>query len=254
MKKKNKKQSPAAAAANAGEQNGNSSSDSRFPQEKTICPSSIKGMDDAGRFYSSHQELLTTQSDRKDEFYHAKASYWESGGYGSTTDDEAMIGDGGGIQDGEESLAFLDQLASFMSNSNSKSDNKNNALPNRMHFGQAVDLGAGVGRVTKLVLLKRFGEVRLVEADEGWSKRSKVYLGRKRAGRCSFVNQRLDDLTDEDIRNWGSPADLMWVQWTLQYMIDKDVVECLKVLAGRASSRHWHTGSERKPALWIGPR
>jgi hypothetical protein len=45
--------------------------------------------------------------------------------------------------------------------------------------------------VTKLILLKRYAEVRLVEGDENWSKRSRVYLGRKRASRCTFIHQRV---------------------------------------------------------------
>ena len=36
--------------------------------------------------------------------------YWSTGGYGGLTDEEAMIGDSGGIQDGEEGLLFLDKL------------------------------------------------------------------------------------------------------------------------------------------------
>ena len=33
------------------------------------------------------------------------------------------------------------------------------------------------------------------------------------------------------MQNWGEPADLMWVQWTFQYLIDTDVVKCLQVLS-----------------------
>jgi len=167
-----------------------------------------------------NQELLTAQSKNKADFYQTNASYWEAG-VGTTNNDEAMIGDGNGEEDGREGLEFLDKL---LASSCVASTNKTNT-------DRAVDLGAGVGRVTKLVLLKRHREVRLVEADAGWSKRSKAYLGRKRASRCSFVHQRLDDLTLEDIRNWGPPAGVMWIQWTLQYMIDVDVVSSLIVLA-----------------------
>jgi AdoMet dependent proline di-methyltransferase len=34
------------------------------------------------------------------------------------------------------------------------------------------------------------------------------------------------------VRGWGESVDLMWVQWTLQYLIDIDVVRCLRVLSG----------------------
>ena len=184
--------------------------------EKLIHPDTIKGVDDAGNFYGSHADLITFQGIHREEFYDRNAKYWADGGCGGKTDNEAMVGDGGGIEDGEEGLAFLDMLIARMP-----------ALPR----GHAIDLGAGVGRVTKLVLLKRYDEVRLVEADEGWSKRSRVYLGRKRASRCTFMHERLDDITTGDVRDWGF-ADLVWIQWTLQYLTDVDAVECLRTLAG----------------------
>jgi AdoMet dependent proline di-methyltransferase len=258
------------------------------------CPVSaaIKGSDDAGVFYNSHDELRKVQNSRREEFYKANATYWSTGGYGGLTDEEAMIGDTGGIQDGEEGLFFLDKLLALAeassaltsainnANNNKKNPKKNlDATKNQQQQQQtkksnptewfmvndflrvtssslaphskyrldhAVDLGAGVGRVTKHILLKRYTTVRLVEADGGWSKRSKVYLGRKRAARCTFDNSRLDELTHENVLNWnassgatensssggGGGADLIWIQWTLQYLTDDDVVDCLHVIAG----------------------
>ena len=185
-----------------------------------IAGESIKGTDDAGRFYNSHDALATEQSLHKDEFYEANRLYWNHGGCSGSNDDEAMTGDEGAIADGIEGLAFLDRFLS-----------KHKGEP--IHrFDHAVDLGAGAGRVTKLVLLKRYSEVRLVEGDEGWSKRSRGYLGRKRASRCSFSNQLLYDITEKDVIEWGEPVDLMWVQWTLQYLIDEDFVNCLRILSG----------------------
>ena len=115
-----------------------------------------------------------------------------------------MTGDEGGKMDAAEGLAFLDRFLAIDTANINKKAAKERSLPHhhkaRCHgqsrrparrFDHAVDLGAGVGRLTKLLLLKRYGEVRLVEADEGWSKRSRVYLGRKRASRCSFSNQRV---------------------------------------------------------------
>ena len=112
----------------------------------------------------------------------------------------------------------------------------------KYRLDHVVDLGAGMGRVTKHILLKRYNTVRLVEADAGWSKQSKVYLGRKQAARCIFDNYRLDELTPDHVLNWnsgggsatecsGGSADLIWIQWTLQYLTDDDVVDCLRVIA-----------------------
>mmetsp|Transcript_11883 Transcript_11883/g.16866 ORF Transcript_11883/g.16866 Transcript_11883/m.16866 type:complete len:298 (+) Transcript_11883:97-990(+) len=195
----------------------------KHSKENLICPQTIKGTDDEGNFYTCHRDLTSTQAKHRDEFYRANELYWATGGYNGSNDDEAMIGDNGGIADGEDGLDFLDRyLAS------NKSNVVSGCKPRR--FDHAVDLGAGVGRLTKSVLLKRYNEVRLVEGDEGWSKRSRVYLGRKRAARCSFTHQRLDNLTKREVQYW-EPADLMWIQWTLQYLIDADVISCLRILS-----------------------
>ena len=286
MKKKKSKNQGVAAAAGRGSSSSNNQKVHRnysqqqqqqqqrhshdTPKQLNISLDSIKGMDDAGHFYNSYHELLAAQEARKTEFYTANGLFWKNDGYGGTTDDEAMVGDIGGNEDGEEGLAFLDLLTSLnragsdmnnttMTNNDTESssssseaaveksmrDNGSTVLPLKASsfplvllrkFDTAIDLGAGVGRVTKLVLLKRYDTVRLVEADGGWSKRSKIYLGRKRAARCSFVNSRLDDLTPQDMQNWagnndGVGANLMWLQWTFQYMIDVDVISSLIVLA-----------------------
>ena len=70
--------------------------------------------------------------------------------------------------------------------------------------------------VTKSILLKRYDTVRLVEADAHWCSRSKVYLGRKRCQDCIFVNARLEELIPKTVLEWCEPADLVWLQWTLQ--------------------------------------
>lgn len=80
-----------------------------LPQQ-TICPKSIKGVDDAGRFYCSHADLTTTQGIHREAFYQANALFWKRGGYNGSNDDEAMIGDEGAVQDGVEGLGFLDRL------------------------------------------------------------------------------------------------------------------------------------------------
>ena len=191
---------------------------------RLIHPENIKGVDEDGRFYNSYDALTSEQTERRDEFYGANKLYWEHGGCLAKNDDEAMVGDSDGIEDAVEGLSFLDRLLA---------DDHDKLQPgHKRKFLHAVDAGAGVGRITKHVLLKRYDEVRLVEGDEGWSKRSKVYLGRKRASRCTFSNQRLHILSGADVRNWGEPADLVWIQWTLQYLTDDDVVDCLRTLVG----------------------
>lgn len=151
-------------------------------------------------------------------------AYWREGGYGGKTDDEVMVGDEGGEADGEEGLAFLDRLLA---------GHGHRVSSKPLGSVRAIDAGAGVGRITKRILLKRYASVRLVEGDSGWSKRSRAYLGRKRSeGRCTFTCARMENLDKMVISNWGPPADVIWIQWTLQYLTDLDVVEALRNLAG----------------------
>jgi AdoMet dependent proline di-methyltransferase len=203
-------------------------------QQQLIPPETIKGMDDKGNFYSCHEDLTRAQSLNGPEFYMANSLYWSGGGGGGLTDDEVMVGDTGGVQDAVEGLLFLDRFLLHCKTT----PNTMAATPaaTTRRFDHAIDVGAGVGRITKLVLLKRYSQVQLVEGDEGWSKRSRVYLGRKRAARCSFIQQKLDEVTCQDVLRWcdncpSKKVDLIWIQWTLQYLIDADVVTLLTNLA-----------------------
>jgi len=144
-----------------------------------------------------------------------------------------MIGDEGGEQDGAEGLAFLDRALLARSS----------ASVSRRR--QAVDAGAGVGRITKNVLLKRYDEVQLIEADEALSKRSRAYLGRKRTeGRCTFTCARVEEL---DVFSSHVGADIVWLQWTLQYLTDVDAVRALRALSGGLNGSGFLIVKENRP-------
>ena len=200
-----------------------------------INPESIQGSDDMGNFYACHAELMAKQDASKEDWYAANQLWWDSGGYGGKTDDESMIGDTGGEKDGEEGLAFLDRLLLQHGEDDhhpGKGRKKNGPATTTM----AMDCGAGVGRITKLVLLKRFDSVQLVEANANLSTRSKVYLGRKRAAKCHFTCANLQDMGPQHFEeNSASGIDLIWVQWTLQYLTDADVIYALKTLGSGLS-------------------
>jgi protein N-terminal methyltransferase len=193
-------------------------------QPRIIQGDSIKGSDDVGNYYNTQAELAQHQELHRDGWYATNNDWWRhdgGGGYGGNTDEEAMIGDGGGEADGLEGLAFLDRL---ILKSESSAQNRK-----KLKFSRAIDAGAGVGRVTKHILLKRYDTVNLVEADAGWSKRSKTYLGRKRAARCTFTCSRIEELVHDN--DESSRIDLVWLQWTLQYLTDSDAVRTLQNLA-----------------------
>ena len=80
---------------------------------RIIHGDSIKGSDDLGNYYNTQAELAQHQAINRDGWYATNKDWWEQdggGGYGGSTDEEAMIGDGGGEADCVEGLAFLDRL------------------------------------------------------------------------------------------------------------------------------------------------
>lgn len=181
-------------------------------------PPVIGGQSDGAHLFDSLPALWEHQLAHRQEYYAANNDWWEDGGYGGANDDEAMIGDEGSSDDVEHSLRFLHAALE--------------RCP-RVKRAHAMDGGAGVGRVTKQVLLKVFDTVHLVEGSDALSKYSRKYLGNKRAQRCTFTHARLEDF----IPTPGA-HDLIWLQWVLQYLIDQDVVSFLSrcaqsLVAGR---------------------
>lgn len=75
-------------------------------------------------------------------------------------------------------------------------------------------MGAGVGRVTKHVLLKRCERVCLLEPCDRWLSLARRYLGNKRSQRCSFVRSRIESFEPP-----RAEFDLIWVQWCFQYLV-----------------------------------
>jgi AdoMet dependent proline di-methyltransferase len=195
------------------------------PHGQESRDAAIKGRDDLGNFYNSHSELLEVQASNRDAFYESNAAWWQAGGYGGATDDEEMIGDEGGAADAEEGLAFLDRLVEANAAANALSSTSSPLMKHEL----AIDVGAGLGRITRGILLKRYDEIHLLEGNASYCKRSKLKLGKKKAKRCIFTHCCLQDMTAETLG--ARPADLIWIQWTLQYLIDVDVVKCLRTLA-----------------------
>jgi len=144
-----------------------------------------------------------------------------------------MIGDTGSGEDVEHSRRLLDEVLAARP-----------ALRRRY----VLDAGAGVGRVTKHVLLRRFDKACMLEPCSRWLKEARRYLGHRRADRCTLVNQGLEE--------YAMPRgtyDLVWFQWCLQYLTDGAVVTALEG-AGQAlapggvvmvkENRSWQRGKE----------
>ena len=182
-----------------------------LPSLAPIAAPLIHGQDDAGRTFASLGELWMEQASCHADYYLANDAWWDADGYGGAGDEEAMIGDSGSVEDVTHSQALLDAVR---------------ASRPQLQLNHALDCGAGIGRVTKHVLLRRCERVTLLEPCSRWHKQARRYLGNKRAQRCSFVCERL-----EGFQPPRTSFDLIWVQWCLQYLVDAHVVQALQHLS-----------------------
>lgn len=87
---------------------------------------------------------------------------------------------------------------------------------------RALDCGAGIGRITKNVLVNYFDCVDLVEQDENFVRKASEYLGTsERIG--TIFNIGLQDFTPTE-----STYDVIWCQWVLGHLTDDDLSNFFK--------------------------
>lgn len=88
---------------------------------------------------------------------------------------------------------------------------------------RALDCGAGIGRITKNVLVNYFDCVDLVEQDENFVRKASEYLGTndKRIG--TIFNMGLQDFIPAE-----NTYDVIWCQWVLGHLTDADLSDFFK--------------------------
>jgi protein N-terminal methyltransferase len=145
-----------------------------------------------------------------DVFYSDAVKYWE--GIPATV--EGMLGGFGrhSTLDVNNSKRFLLPLIKGTSAI---------AKPNR-----ALDCGSGIGRVTKRLLLPLFTAVDMVEQNETFLEKSKLYLGEP-GGR---VERRIAKGLQEFVPEKGR-YDVIWCQWVLSHLSNEDLVGFLRSCA-----------------------
>lgn len=94
----------------------------------------------------------------------------------------------------------------------------------------ALDCGAGIGRVTKKLLLKNFKFVEMVDVTENFINKAKEYLGHDAERVANFHCCGLQNFHPEPQK-----YDCVWIQWVTGYLTDLDLVEFFK--RSRASLR-----------------
>lgn len=90
---------------------------------------------------------------------------------------------------------------------------------------RALDCGAGIGRVSKNLLMNEFQTVDLVEQDKKFCIKARETLAT--SGRLGEVfNMGLQDFKDS-----GTKYDVVWSQWVLGHLTDDDLIQFLKTAA-----------------------
>ncbi|KAF9977216.1 hypothetical protein BGZ73_006689 [Actinomortierella ambigua] len=95
---------------------------------------------------------------------------------------------------------------------------------------RVLDCGAGIGRVTKQVLIKAFDHVDLVENSQAFVKKAKEeYLKEEiESGKVTEVRQAgLQTVTFEGT-SWEGRFDVIWCQWVLGHLHDSDLIAFFK--------------------------
>lgn len=85
----------------------------------------------------------------------------------------------------------------------------------------AVDIGAGIGRVSCALLAPLFGTVDLVEPDRKFLDRAKELMPDKKLGR--LINCGM-----QDFRPSVDSYDCIWLQWVFGHLVDDDAIRFLR--------------------------
>jgi len=135
--------------------------------------------------------------------------YWESE-ENCPSSDQGVLGGFAHLSplDARDSHAFLDALAT--------------KCP-ELRFDVAADCGAGIGRVSKVTLLPRFGQVYLVEQSPRLLAAAPEYIGDPDASRARFIRAGLQEYNPP-----ASSLDVVWVQWVVGHLHDLDLVRFLR--------------------------
>ena len=86
-------------------------------------------------------------------------------------------------------------------------------------FDRAIDMGAGIGRVTHSLLMPNFKTVDVLEPSKVQLDKTRELYGTKIS---NYYNLGMQDF------NFEHKYDCIWFQWVLMYLTDTDLVSVLK--------------------------
>ena len=145
-------------------------------------------------------------SDRE-QFYKNAKDYWE-------TQPATVNGMLGGFEilsksDCEHSLKVIE------------THQKTRQKPQENNTNIALDVGAGIGRITKNVLTKKYDHVDMLEFDQKNLTEAENYLGPEKDSRTTSFCVAMHDF------KFQKKCDCIWIQWCIGHLTDVDALRFL---------------------------
>ncbi|KAG6550202.1 hypothetical protein Mapa_008162 [Marchantia paleacea] len=185
-------------------------------KKKQVCEGSSRmeeGLDSDGNTFSTREvmwETYTGDEKGRDEWYTKGVNYWSAveasvdgvlGGYGKISGRDVL----------DSNKFLMDCFKTLIPDA-------------REQQLTALDCGAGVGRVTKNLLVHHFHEVDLVEPVQQFLDVARQelhfdFVGTKLKS-VNFYHNSLQDFVPPEGR-----YDVIWIQWCIGHLTDSDVVE-----------------------------
>lgn len=169
------------------------------------------GKDSLGFSYNSledmwNYELSSPQIRSKENWYKLGNSYWSSL-------EPSISSVLGGIEyihepDIQESRAFLEFLIEKY----------------KVSTTSVLDCGAGIGRVTKFLLVDKFNTVDMLEQSQTFVDFARTFIGSDRVR--NFYNVGAQDFEAAE------KYDVIWIQWVLSQLTDEDLIAFLNKIKG----------------------
>ncbi|KAM3825705.1 N-terminal Xaa-Pro-Lys N-methyltransferase 1 isoform 1-T2 [Vipera latastei] len=95
--------------------------------------------------------------------------------------------------------------------------------PNRTGTAFALDCGAGIGRITKRLLLPLFKAVDMVDVTEDFLNKARTYLGTEGQRVRNYFCCGLQDFSPEP-----NTYDVIWIQWVIGHLTDEHLLSFLQ--------------------------
>jgi len=170
---------------------------------------------------SDSEEECTANNKTRQQWYQTGYDYYENEATCSATVDGVLGGFANlSKRDLEGSIKFIKYLTTNIRPELKLTKEENNGLPTH-----ACECGAGIGRVTKGLLLPLgITNSDLVEPSPRLISCAPTYLGDEYASKCRYFCTGLQDFTPEEEQYY----EIIWIQWVIIYITDEDFIDFLK--------------------------